>query len=111
MIFPSAGPAPRHPSQIYEALLEGAVLLMLLHIAWRIRSLRARRGVLFGLFLIGYGVLRVIAECFREPDSHLGFLLGGATMGQWLSVPMIAGGGLLLGCVLHNGGQGHGAHE
>ncbi len=106
MIFPSAGEAPRHPSQIYEALLEGAFLLLLLHMAWRIRSVRARRGGLFGLFLIGYGVLRVFAESFREPDAHLGFLLGGATMGQWLSVPMIVGGVLLLGWALHKGGHG-----
>ena len=108
MIFPAAGPLPRHPSQIYEALLEGAVLLLLLHIAWRIRSLRDRPGVLLGLFLIGYGVLRGIAECFREPDAHMGFFLGGTTMGQWLSVPMIAGGGLLLGWIAYNGGRQEG---
>ncbi|VBB68731.1 Prolipoprotein diacylglyceryl transferase [invertebrate metagenome] len=107
-IFPAAGPLPRHPSQIYEALLEGAILLMLLHLSWRIRSLRARRGVLVGLFLLGYGLMRMIAECFREPDCHLGFLFGGATMGQWLSLPMMLGGGLLLGWAWHNGSGSQG---
>ncbi len=96
MIFPEAGPLPRHPSQIYEALLEGVLLLALLHLLWRKKALRARPGALFGLFLIGYGAARTLAELFREPDAHLGFLPGGTTMGQWLSLPMIVVGSLLL---------------
>lgn len=96
VIFPAAGPLPRHPSQIYEAFLEGALLLVWLHLLWRIKSLRGRHGALFGLFLVGYGLMRTVTEFFREPDVHLGFLLGGATMGQGLSLPMLVIGGLLL---------------
>jgi phosphatidylglycerol:prolipoprotein diacylglycerol transferase len=92
MVFPGAGPLPRHPSQLYQAFLEGAVLLaLLLWLASR-PALRARRGFLSGAFLAGYGVARIIGEMFRQPDAHLGFLPGGVTMGQVLSVPMVAAG-------------------
>ena len=90
MIFPveEAGPLPRHPSQLYEAALEGVVLLILLHICLRMGLLK-RPGLIAGLFGIGYGVARIICEFFREPDPQLGFLFGGATMGMVLSVPLI----------------------
>jgi phosphatidylglycerol---prolipoprotein diacylglyceryl transferase len=96
MIFPGAGPEPRHPSQLYEAGLEG--LLLFLVMTWL--ALRPRtpgsEGRLTGAFLIGYGIARSIAELFREPDAHLGFLLGGLTMGQLLSLPMVLVGILLV---------------
>ena len=96
VVFPNGGPEPRHPSQIYEALLEGAVLFLLLLALWRLTGLRHRPGALSGVFFCGYGVARVFVELFREPDAHLGFLLGGATMGQLLSLPLIAFGLWLL---------------
>lgn len=96
VVFPHGGPDPRHPSQIYEAMLEGVVLLCVL--AWFARGARApgSDGRLFGIFLLGYGLARSFAELFREPDAHLGFLLGGLTMGQILSLPMIALGIFLI---------------
>ncbi len=96
VVFPHGGPEPRHPSQIYEALLEGAVLFLLLLALWRLTRLRERPGALSGVFFCGYGVARVFVELFREPDAHLGFLMGGATMGQLLSLPLIAFGLWLL---------------
>jgi phosphatidylglycerol:prolipoprotein diacylglycerol transferase len=91
MVFPRGGPQPRHPSQLYEAAIEGLVLLLVLHLMVRARALE-RRGMLAGAFLIGYAVARMLAEVFREPDAHLGFLLGGTTMGQWLSLPLLLAG-------------------
>jgi phosphatidylglycerol:prolipoprotein diacylglycerol transferase len=90
-VFPYAGPEPRHPSQLYEAFGEGLVLLALLGIAVRRFGFR-RPGLIGGLFVLGYAVARIICETFREPDPQLGFLLGGATMGQLLSLPMAAVG-------------------
>lgn len=92
MVFPHAGPAPRHPSQLYQAFLEGFCLLVLLQILVRIPAVRARPGMLTGVFLAGYAVARLIGEMFRQPDAHLGFLFAGATMGQLLSLPMLAAG-------------------
>jgi phosphatidylglycerol:prolipoprotein diacylglycerol transferase len=96
MVFPGGGPQPRHPSQLYEAGLEGLVLFIV--VTWL--ALRPRtpgsEGRLTGVFLIGYGIARSIAELFREPDAHLGFLLGGLTMGQLLSLPMVVIGILLV---------------
>ena len=92
VVFPHGGPEPRHPSQIYEALLEGAVLFLVLLALWRLTRLRRRHGVLAGVFFCGYGVARIAVEFFREPDAYLGFLIGGATMGQLLSLPVIAFG-------------------
>ena len=89
MVFPGGGPQPRHPSQIYEALLEGALLLVVLAILVRNDRIRLRRGTLFGLFLIGYAITRAFVELFREPDAHIGFLLAGLTMGQLLSLPVL----------------------
>ncbi len=92
VVFPHGGPEPRHPSQIYEALLEGAVLFLVLLALWRLTSLRRRHGALAGVFFCGYGITRIFVEFFREPDAYLGFLIGGATMGQLLSLPAIAFG-------------------
>ena len=92
MVFPRGGPEPRHPSQLYEAALEGIVLFVLLFFLRRREDLRRRAGLLTGVFLTGYGLARFIAELFRQPDEHIGFLLGGTTMGQWLSAPMLAVG-------------------
>jgi phosphatidylglycerol:prolipoprotein diacylglycerol transferase len=95
MVFPGGGALPRHPSQIYEALLEGLILLAIVQTAWRMPALRARPGVVAGLFLAGYGLARFTVEFFRQPDAHLGYLYAGATMGQLLSLPMIlVGAGL-----------------
>ncbi|MBF0248148.1 MAG: prolipoprotein diacylglyceryl transferase [Alphaproteobacteria bacterium] len=95
MVFPGAGPLPRHPSQLYEAALEGLVLLVILHLVWRRDALRLHPGVISGAFLMGYGASRTVVEFFREPDAHLGLLAGGATMGQYLSVPMVLAGAAL----------------
>jgi phosphatidylglycerol:prolipoprotein diacylglycerol transferase len=89
MVFPGGGPLPRHPSQLYEAMLEGLVLFVLLAVLVHRESIRRRPGLISGVFLIGYGLARSAAEVFREPDAHLGFILGPVTMGQLLSVPMI----------------------
>jgi phosphatidylglycerol---prolipoprotein diacylglyceryl transferase len=92
MIFPGAGDAPRHPSQVYQFLMEGVLLFILL---WWYGCQATKRGQVAAVFLLGYGVFRFIAEFFREPDAHLSYLALGMTMGQWLCVPMIGGGALL----------------
>ena len=92
MVFPYGGPLPRHPSQLYQAMLEGVVLFILLFTLSRRESIRARAGMLTGVFLTGYGIARIIGEFFREPDAFLGFLAFGATMGQFLSIPMVIAG-------------------
>ena len=92
MVFPYGGPLPRHPSQLYQAMLEGVVLFVLLFTLSRRQSVRARAGMLTGVFLTGYGIARIIGEFFREPDAFLGFLTFGATMGQFLSIPMVIAG-------------------
>ncbi len=97
MIFPGVDDVPRHPSELYQALLEGLLLFLVMILAARRASVRARPGLLSGLFLTGYAVARMIGELFRQPDAFLGFLAFGVTMGQLLSVPMlIAGLGLML---------------
>jgi len=87
---------PRFPSQLYQAFLEGFVLFLLLFVLSRRPRLRARFGLLTGIFLCGYGVARITGEFFREPDAFLGFLAFGATMGQILSVPMIVAGAWMI---------------
>ena len=87
---------PVHPSQIYEALLEGVVLLIVMAALVQLPRIRARFGTLTGAFLIGYGTARIIAELYRQPDAFLGFLWHGLTMGQVLSVPMILAGLFLI---------------
>jgi phosphatidylglycerol---prolipoprotein diacylglyceryl transferase len=91
MVFPGAGPFPRHPSQLYEAALEGFVLFLALYIAVRMGALR-QPGLVAGIFALGYGMARITCEFFREPDPQLGFLFGAATMGMLLSLPLIAAG-------------------
>jgi phosphatidylglycerol:prolipoprotein diacylglycerol transferase len=92
IIFPNGGPLPRHPSQLYEALLEGVALGLVLFVLARRKSAWAYHGLLSGAFLIGYALCRITVEFFREPDAQIGFLPGGITMGQLLSLPMIAVG-------------------
>ena len=90
MVFPQSGTdIPRHPSQIYQFLLEGLLLFVLL---WLYARRPRATGQVSGVFLIGYGVFRFVAEYFREPDSFLGPLALGLSMGQWLCVPMVAAG-------------------
>ena len=89
MVFRGAGSSARHPSQIYQFLLEGVLLFILLWLFAR----RARpMGQVSAVFLLGYGSFRFIAEYFREPDAHLGLLSLGMSMGQWLCVPMVLAG-------------------
>ncbi len=83
MIFPDGGPLPRHPSQLYEFMLEGVLLFLIL---WILKDRKPTPGVLSGLFLVFYGVFRFCVEFFREPDPQLGFIAGPFTMGQILSV-------------------------
>jgi len=92
IVFPRGGDLPRHPSQLYEALAEGLVLLLVMFLLSRQPKIRAHAGVLSGAFLVFYGLMRFTIEFFREPDAQLGFLFAGATMGQLLCVPMIVAG-------------------
>ncbi|MDX2142097.1 MAG: prolipoprotein diacylglyceryl transferase [Rhodospirillaceae bacterium] len=89
MVFPGAGEVPRHPSQLYQAGMEGLLLFTIMLVLARNETIRRRPGTLTGAFLIGYGIFRIIGEFFREPDAHIGFLAMGITMGQLLSIPMI----------------------
>jgi phosphatidylglycerol---prolipoprotein diacylglyceryl transferase len=95
IVFPGAGPLPRHPSQLYEAMLEGLVLFVVLALFVRFGALK-RPGLMLGAFALFYGVARSASEFFREPDAQLGFLWGGLTMGMLLSLPMILGGALII---------------
>ena len=102
MVFP-ADPLqlPRHPSQLYEAGLEGLVLFCVLYFLIR-RGALQRPGLVSGGFLAGYGLARMAVELFRQPDANIGFLLGGATMGQLLSLPMLlAGVGLIVWALIY----------
>jgi phosphatidylglycerol---prolipoprotein diacylglyceryl transferase len=94
-VFPGAGPLPRHPSQLYEATLEGIVLFAVLAVMMRMGALK-RPGTILGAFCLGYGVARTICEFFREPDAQLGFLWGGLTMGMLLSLPLMIAGVVLI---------------
>ena len=108
IIFPDAGPEPRHPSQLYEAGLEGLVLLIVLGILVR-RFGFFRPGLLAGIFGMGYAVSRFSVEFFREPDRYLGFLAGGwLTMGMTLSIPMFLAG---LWLALRALGRSRGANQ
>jgi phosphatidylglycerol:prolipoprotein diacylglycerol transferase len=105
VVFPHAGPLPRHPSQLYEAFGEGLVLFVILVLAVRRFGFR-RPGLVGGIFVLGYAVARIVCEFFREPDAQLGYLFGanvgalggGITMGMLLSVPMalIGAGGIVM---------------
>jgi phosphatidylglycerol---prolipoprotein diacylglyceryl transferase len=89
MVFPKVDAVARHPSQLYEFALEGVVLFLIL---WIYSSKPRPRGTVSALFLIGYGSFRFLAEYTREPDSYLGLLSMGLSMGQWLSLPMVIAG-------------------
>ena len=95
MVFPNGGPLPRHPSQLYEATLEGIVLFTILALMIRFGALK-RPGLILGSFIAIYGLARIVGEFFREPDPQLGFLWGGLTMGMLLSVPMIIAGAIII---------------
>jgi phosphatidylglycerol---prolipoprotein diacylglyceryl transferase len=98
MVFPTDPTRlPRHPSQLYEAALEGAVLFVILYVLQRHTRARQYRGFLSGVFLAGYALARIAAELFRQPDQQLGYLLGGLTMGQLLSIPVLIVGIWLIG--------------
>ncbi|WP_296990450.1 prolipoprotein diacylglyceryl transferase [Thalassospira sp. UBA1131] len=97
-VFPNGGPEPRHPSQLYEAALEGLILFVVLFILSRKAFVRHRPGILGGTFVAGYGISRIIVEFFRQPDAQLGYLAGGITMGQVLSIPMVLAG---VGCIVY----------
>jgi len=98
MVFPGGGPFPRHPSQLYEMLLEGVMLFTILWIfknkPWT-GNKKWPHGSMLSLFLMGYGVFRMFVELFREPDNHIGYIMGFLTMGQILSGLMVLGGGTL----------------
>ena len=97
IVFPTdPSQLARHPSQLYQAGLEGLALCLLMWVLARRESVRARPGLLTGALIAGYGVARLIGEFFREPDAHLGYLPGGVTMGQLLSLPMVAIGAWLI---------------
>jgi phosphatidylglycerol:prolipoprotein diacylglycerol transferase len=95
MVFPNGGPLPRHPSQLYEAGLEGILLFTVLAVMIRMGALK-RPGLILGSFIAIYAFARITGEFFREPDPQLGFLWGGLTMGMLLSVPMIVAGAILI---------------
>jgi phosphatidylglycerol:prolipoprotein diacylglycerol transferase len=96
MVFPKdESGLPRHPSQLYEATLEGLLLFILLTLVIRSGGLR-RPGLVIGTFALGYGIVRIVGELFRQPDPQLGFLVGGLTMGMLLSAPMIVFGAVLI---------------
>ncbi|MDB5549178.1 MAG: prolipoprotein diacylglyceryl transferase [Tardiphaga sp.] len=95
MVFPNGGPLPRHPSQLYEAGLEGILLFIILALMIRGGALK-RPGLILGSFILVYALARIVGEFFREPDPQLGFLWGGLTMGMLLSVPMIVAGLILI---------------
>ena len=89
VIFPRAGTEPRHPSQLYEAALEGILLALILSIMVIFFDTRRRPGLTSGVFLLGYSIVRILVETMREPDRHLGLLSFGTTWGQLLSLPML----------------------
>ena len=101
MIFPGGGPIPRHPSQLYEATLEGLVLFAILALAMRAGALR-RPGLAIGIFAVGYAIARTTCEFLREPDVQLGFLCQHTTMGMLLSIPLfLAGLGFIIYAMKH----------
>jgi phosphatidylglycerol---prolipoprotein diacylglyceryl transferase len=92
VIFPNAGPLPRHPSQLYEGILEGLILFALLRFLTHHTSALSKPGIVSGTFFLWYGSSRVFVEFFRQPDAHIGYLYGPITQGMILSLPMIAAG-------------------
>jgi phosphatidylglycerol:prolipoprotein diacylglycerol transferase len=106
VVFPDGGPLPRHPSQIYEGLLEGLLLFGLILFLIHRRQALARPGLIAGVFTAGYGLARIFVEFFRMPDSQLGYFFGWVTMGMILSLPMIAVGVWL---IVTSGSRRHGS--
>lgn len=104
MVFARGGDLPRHPSQLYEAGLEGVVLFTVLFLLITRAQALQRPGLISGMFALGYGIARFSVECVREPDTQLGFLSLGLTMGQWLCLPMV---GVGLGLVWRAHRTGH----
>ncbi|WP_455378437.1 prolipoprotein diacylglyceryl transferase [Petrachloros mirabilis] len=98
MVFPAGGPACRHPSQLYEAGLEGLGLFTVL---WLIGRKTTPPGTIFWSFITGYGLCRLLVELFREPDAHIGLLFGSLSMGQILSLPMVIVGVFMLSLGFH----------
>ena len=93
VIFPNIDNFTRHPSQLYEAFLEGLLLFIVLAFLCRRTNALQKPGLIMGIFIAGYGLSRMIVEqFFREPDAHIGYLVGGTTMGFWLSLPMLIAG-------------------
>jgi phosphatidylglycerol:prolipoprotein diacylglycerol transferase len=101
IIFPGGGPLPRHPSQLYEAVLEGLALLVVLAALIHAGALK-RPGFILGAFAFGYAVARAFCELFREPDPQLGFLWGGLTMGMLLSLPLLLAGVILMAAAMRH---------
>lgn len=95
VLFPGED-LPRHPSQLYEAILEGAVLFTVLILMYRKHFIRSRFGVISGTFLMGYGISRFLVEYVREPDAQIGLIFNFISMGQILSLPMIIAGGCII---------------
>jgi phosphatidylglycerol:prolipoprotein diacylglycerol transferase len=89
MVFPRGGPEPRHPSQLYEAMLEGLLLFIILHLLWRNEAIRTKPGILTGVFLAGYALARGALEFVRVPDQVIDLALAQITIGQLLSLPML----------------------
>jgi phosphatidylglycerol---prolipoprotein diacylglyceryl transferase len=89
MVFPGGGPLPRHPSQLYEATLEGLVLFCVLYFLIHRKGALKKPGFVAGIFVAGYGSARIVVEFFRMPDGHIGFFAGWITMGMILSLPML----------------------
>jgi phosphatidylglycerol:prolipoprotein diacylglycerol transferase len=108
IIFPGAGPEPRHPSELYEAGLEGVALFLLLRWSTHARHDLNRRGVVMGLFIMGYGLARTALENVREPDSYMPNFPFGLTMGMMLSIPMILVGAWIVWRGLREGPGGRG---
>ncbi|MDE0373690.1 MAG: prolipoprotein diacylglyceryl transferase [Rhodospirillales bacterium] len=95
VVFPGAGAEPRHPSQLYEAALEGIVLFVVLRFLATRTPMVHRPGALAGVFLAGYACSRILVEFVREPDAHLGYLAGPLTMGMVLSIPVLIIGAIV----------------
>ena len=110
MVFPNGGPIPRHPSQLYEAALEGVVLFIVLNVLVRAGALK-KPGIVTGTFALGYGVARIICELFREPDAQLGFLWRGLTMGMLLCIPLMLAGIAVLTVALTREQKPKATHE
>lgn len=102
IVFPRGGEMPRHPSQLYEAFLEGIVLFMILFILQKTWNILSAPGLSAGIFLVGYGFFRGFVEFFREPDLQIGLIGDVLSMGQILCIPMIFGGVVLIGYALRN---------